>query len=172
MKEKEVSSGLRIFTMPKFVFRLIPPFLFAFPSFSWFAAIFLYLEANMFYYCLCICLLKAFWSSFRTGGGRLSSKITKSVINCCYTFQARSYKLLVAFTLFIILLESTTSNMSRSSSTYSRRLINNMMVDAIQLEETMNSPIVYLTMKTEPSNVIHGKNLLNLITIPNIILHA
>ena len=165
MKEKEVSSGLRIFTIPKFVFRLILPFLFAFTSFSWFPAVFLYFEANMFYCCLCICLLKAFWSSLRTGGGRLSSKITKPVVNCCYAFQARSYKLLVAFTLFIILLESTNSKMSRSSYTHSRRLINNMMVDAVQVEETINSPILSLTIKTEPSNVIHCKKLLNLITI-------
>ena len=145
--------------MPKFVSRLILPLLFTFTHFSWFATIFLNLEAKMFYYCLCICLLKAFWSSLRTGGGgRLSSKITKSVVNCCYTFQARSYTLLVAFTLSIILLESTTSNMSRSSSTYSRRLINNMMVDAFQLEETINIPAMSLTTKTEPSNVINGKN--------------
>ena len=170
MKKKEVSGGLKICTLPKSIFRRMLLFLFALTSFSWFAAVFLYLEANMFYYCLCICLLKAFWSSFRGRDSRLSSKITKSAVNCCYTLQARSYNLLLAFTLFIILLESTTSKISRSSSTYSRRLINNMMVDAFQLDGSINNSNVSLNIKEETSNVIPGKNLFNTIRIENNII--
>ena len=165
MKEKEVSSGLKIFTLPKFVFCLTFPFLFVLTIFScWFgASVISCLEANMFCYCLlCTCLLKAFWPSLFSRrlkhGSGLSSRITKSAVNSCYILQSTSYKLLGYLTLFIILLESTTSKMGRSSSSlYSRQLINTMAVDAFQLEDRLNSSLVSMTAETEENTVIPGK---------------
>lgn len=158
MKEKQVSSGLKIFTFPKFVFSPTFPPLFGLTNISMcFGAVLLCLEEKMLYYCLCICLFKVFWSSFCGG---FSTKITKSV-NCCYTFPSTIYKLLVYFTLFIILLESTTSKMSRSS-TYPRRFINIITVDAFQHEEAINTSYVSLTPIPEDNTVISGKKLVNL----------
>ena len=165
MKEKEVSSGLKIFTLPKFVFCLTFPFLFVLTIFScWFgASVISCLEANMFCYCLlCTCLLKAFWPSLFSRrlkhGSGLSSRITKSAVNSCYILQSTSYKLLGYLTLFIILLESTTSKMGRSSSSlYPRQLINTMAVDAFQLEDRLNSSLVSMTAETEENTVIPGK---------------
>ena len=168
MKEKEVSCGLKIFTLPKFVFCLLLPFLFALTIFSsWFgASVISCLEANMFCYCLlCTCLLKVFWTSlfsrrFKHGSG-LSSRITKSAVNSCYVLRSASYKLLGYFTLFIILLESTTSKMGRTSSSsstmYSRQLINTIMVDAFQLEDQFNSTAVSLDTGIKENTVIPGK---------------
>ena len=168
MKEKEVSCGLKIFTLPKFVFCLSLPSLFVLTIFScWFgASVISCLEANMFYYCLlCTCLLKVFWTSlfsrrFKHGSG-LSSRITKSAVNSCYVLRSASYKLLGYFTLFIILLESTTSKMGRTSSSsstmYSRQLINTIAVDAFQLEDQFNSTAVSLDTGIEENTVIPGK---------------
>ena len=166
MEEKEVSSGLKIFTLPKFVFCLTLPFLFVLTIFScWFGALVIScLEANMFCYCLlCTCLLKAFWPSLFSRrlkhGNGLSSRITKSAVNSCYILQSTSYKLLGYLTLLIILLESTTSKMglSSSSSMYSRQLINTIAVDAFQLEDKLNSSFVSMTGETEENTVIPGK---------------
>ena len=175
MKEKEVSSGLRIFTLPKFHFSFTFPVLFILTFLVWFVgAIFLCLKEKMCYYCLCTCLLKACWTSFsRGGGGELSTRITKSV-NFCHTFQSSfNYnQCLVYFTLFIILLESTTSKMTPRSSTYSssRHVINTITVDAFQLEEAINNTHVLLTPKLEQKTVIPGKNsiLIEVYNLPRI----
>ena len=169
MKEKEVSSGLKIFTFYKFVFCLLLPFLFALTMFSsWFgASVISCLEANMFCYCLlCTCLLKVFWTSLFSRrrlkhGSGLSSRITKSAVNSCYILQSTSYKLLGYFTLFIILLESTTSKMGRSSSSsmYSRHLINTIAVDAFELQDQLNSSFVSIDSEIKENTVIQGKNI-------------
>ena len=168
MKEKEVSSGLKIFTLPKFVFCLLLPFLFVLTIFScWFgASVISCLAANMFCYCLlCTCLLKVFWTSlfsrrFKHGSG-LSSRITKSAVNSCYILRSTSYKILGYLTLFIILLESSTSKMSLSSSPssmmYSRHLINTIAVEAFQVEDRLNSSVASLDVEKEEYTVISGK---------------
>ena len=168
MIEKEVSCGLKIFTLSKFVFCLSLPFLFVLTIFScWFgASVISCLEANMFYYCLlCTCLLKVFWTSlfsrrFKHGSG-LSSRITKSAVNSCYVLRSASYKLLGYFTLFIILLESTTSKMGRSSSSsmYSRHLINTIAVDAFELQDQLNSSFVSIDSEIKENTVIQGKKI-------------
>ena len=166
MKEKEVSCGLKIFTLPKFVFCLSLPSLFVLTIFScWFgASVISCLEANMFCYCLlCTCLLKAFWPSLFSRrlkhGSGLSSRITKSAVNSCYILQSTSYKLLGYLTLLIILLESTTSKMGLSSlsSMYSRQLINTIAVDAFQLEDQFNSTAVSLDTGIKENTVTPGK---------------
>ena len=161
MKEQEqVSSDVRIFTLPNLVFRLIFPLLFVLAILIWCGILLQCLDDKMVYSLLCICLCNVFSLSALCGG--FSIGITKA-IKCCYSVRSTSYKPLVYFILLIILLESTTSKMSRSSSTYSRRLINNMMVDAFQLEGSINNSNVSLHIKEETSNVIPGKNLLKIL---------
>ena len=152
MKEQEVSSDVKIFTSPKLVFRFIFPLLFVLAILVCCGTVLLWLDEKMLYYCLCICLGKVFWLSFCGG---FSTRITKAV-KSCYSVPSTSYTLLVYFTLFIILLESTTSKMSRSS-TYPRRLINIITVDAFQIEEAANTSYVTLSSSPEHNSVIPGK---------------
>ena len=165
MKEKEFSGGLKIFTLPKFGWSVIFPLLFVLTIFLWLGAILFCFKAKMLCYCLCICLLIPCWFfSFRRRGRMSTARITKSV-NSCYPFQSTTTtkynKRLVYFTLLFILLECTTSNKSRSSTTYSSPFINTIIVDAVDLNKSIDNPHrVMSNFKNEnEDDLIHGKYL-------------